>query len=206
MVTVAATIVKCRKRRGTMPERSSTPSMADLQRQWQEMAEAAVRPWQDVAEVFAQPWRELADSFSSNADLSKLGQQAWDIITSSYTALAEEQERIAEAIFEAMRNGADEMRRAMEPFVDQLSSFGQSVMNRGGAEPPTAPTATPGGKTETLEATAAATKVPKPGGEAKKAGPAKKASAKMPPASTATKATKAVKAKKVSKAKKAGPF
>src|SRR4051794_30043302 len=114
-----------------MPERSSTPNLADMQRQWQEMAEAAARPWQEVAEVFAEPWRDLAESITSNSDFEKVGQQAWDIFTSSVTAFAEQQQHIAEAIFDAMRTGAEELQKAMEPLVDQMTSFGQRVVGGG---------------------------------------------------------------------------
>src|SRR4051794_39681515 len=115
-----------------MSDQSIIPNLADMQRQWQEMAEAAAKPWQEVAEVFAEPWRELAESFSSNTsfspgDLENVGQQAWDILTSSVTAFAEQQQHIAEAIFDAMRTGAEEMQKAMEPLVEQMTSFGQRV-------------------------------------------------------------------------------
>src|SRR5204862_3095794 len=109
-----------------MSDRSSLPSLADLQRQWQDMAEAAAKPWQDIAEGFAEPWRELSESFGTSPDFEKLGQQAWDIFTSSYTALAEQQEHIAEAIFDAMCSGAEEMRKVMDPIVEQMMSFGRT--------------------------------------------------------------------------------
>ena len=173
-----------------MSDRSSLPSLADLQRQWQEMAEAAAKPWQDVAEVFAQPWRELSESFGTSPDFEKLGQQAWDILTSSYTALAEQQEQIAEAIFDAMRSGAEEMRKAMEPIVEQMMAFGRG-MTPGGGEPsspaaPAAPTA------PTAPAAAAA----------KKATTARKAPAKTTKAAKSAKSAKATKATKATKTTK----
>ena len=175
-----------------MSDRSGLPSLADLQRQWQEMAEAASKPWQDIAEVFAQPWRELSESVGTSPDLEKLGQQAWDIITSSYTALAQQQEHIAEAIFDAMRSGAEEMRKVMDPIVDQMATFGRNAMSGatggggsggGGGGSASAPAPTPA-ETAAAPAPAPAKKAP-----AKKA-TAKKATAKKAPAKKATKSTK----------------
>src|SRR6516165_12184108 len=100
-----------------MSERSTTPSVADIQRQWREMAEAAARPWQEAAKAFAEPWREMAESFGARPDFSGFpgsAQEAWDRLTSSFGALAEQQQRIAEAIFESLRAGAEEMQKAME--------------------------------------------------------------------------------------------
>src|SRR4051794_29026300 len=181
-----------------MSDRSGLPSLADLQRQWQEMAEAASKSWQDIAEVFAQPWRELSESVGTSPDLEKLGQQAWDIITSSYTALAQQQEHIAEAIFDAMRSGAEEMRKVMEPIVDQMATFGRNAMSgatggggggggRGGGST-SAPAPAPA-ESAAAPAAAPAKKAPARKATAKKA-PAKKATAKKAPAKKATKSTK----------------
>ena len=166
-----------------MSDRSSLPSLADLQRQWQEMAEAAAKPWQDIAEVFAEPWRELSESFGTSPDFEKFGQQAWDILTSSYTALAEQQEHIAEAIFDAMRSGAEEMRKVMEPIVEQMTAFTRSDSRP--SPPPTPPTP-PAAKA------AKATKATK----------ARKAPTKTTKAAKTTRATKATKAGKTTKATK----
>src|SRR3954451_2832472 len=101
-----------------VPERSSSSTLADIQRQWQEMAEAATRPWQEVAEAFSQPRRELAASGGSPpADLERLGGQVWETLTASFSALAEQQEQIAEAVFEAIRAGAEQLQKTMEPIV-----------------------------------------------------------------------------------------
>ena len=172
-----------------MSDRSSLPSMADWQRQWQEMAEAAAKPWQDIAEVFAQPWRELSESMGTSPDVGQLGQQAWDIFTSSFTALAEQQEHIAEAMFDAMRAGAEELRKVMEPIVEQMSSFG-----RGGtaSAPAAATTPTPAAPSTANAAPAkktAAKKTVTKKTAAKKA-TAKKTTAKKTTAKKTTKATK----------------
>ena len=106
-----------------MSDRSSTPNLADIQRQWWEMAEAASRPWQEAAKAFAEPWRELAESFGTRTDFPNVGQESWDRFTSAFSTLAEQQQRIAEAIFEAMRTGAEEMQRAMEQAVEQMTAF-----------------------------------------------------------------------------------
>jgi hypothetical protein len=59
-----------------MSERSSIPSLADVQRQWTEMAEAASKPWQEAAKAFAEPWRELAESFGARTDFQSVGSSA----------------------------------------------------------------------------------------------------------------------------------
>src|SRR5437763_15440215 len=115
-----------------VPERSSSSTLADIQRQWQEMAEAATKPWQEVAEAFSQPWRELAESLGSQPDFERLGGQVWETLTASFSALAEQQEQIAEAVFEAIRAGAEQLQKTMEPIVDQLSSFGNFGGGGGG--------------------------------------------------------------------------
>jgi len=115
-----------------MSERSSIPSLADVQRQWWEMAEAASKPWQEAAKAFSEPWRELAESFGSRSGVAGVGPEAWDRLTTTLSALAEQQQRIAEAIFEAMRTGAEEMQKAMEQAVEQMAAFARGAT--GGSE------------------------------------------------------------------------
>jgi hypothetical protein len=114
-----------------MSDRSSTPNMADIQRQWWEMAEAASRPWQEAAKAFAEPWRELSESFGARTDFPNVGQESWERFTAAFSTLAEQQQRIAEAIFEAMRTGAEEMQRAMEQAVEQMAAFARGVSGGG---------------------------------------------------------------------------
>jgi hypothetical protein len=119
-----------------MSEGSTTPSLADIQRQWREMAEAAAKPWQEAAKAFAEPWRELAESFGGRPDTSGFpgsAQEAWDRLTTSFSALAEQQQRIAEAVFEAMRAAAEEMQKAMEQAVEQMTSFARNAASGGSA-------------------------------------------------------------------------
>lgn len=115
-----------------MSERSNAPSLADVQRQWWEMAEAAAKPWQEAAKAFSEPWRELAESFGARTGAPGGGQEAWDRLAATLSSLAEQQQRIAETIFEAMRSGAEEMQKAMEQAVEQMSAFARSAT--GGAE------------------------------------------------------------------------
>ena len=110
-----------------MSERSTTPSLADVQRQWWEMAEAAAKPWQEAGKAFSEPWRELAESFGARTDAPGVGQEAWDRLAATLGSLAEQQQRIAETIFEAMRSGAEEMQKAMEQAVEQMSAFARSA-------------------------------------------------------------------------------
>ena len=114
-----------------MSERSSIPSLADVQRQWWEMAEAASKPWQEAAKAFSEPWRELAESFGSRTGATGVGSEAWDRLTSTLSTLAEQQQHIAEAIFEAMRTGAEEMQKAMEQAVEQMAAFARSATGGG---------------------------------------------------------------------------
>jgi hypothetical protein len=116
-----------------MSERSSTPSLADVQRQWWEMAEAAAKPWQEAAKAFAEPWRDLAESFGARTDVQGAGQEAWDRLASTLSALAEQQQRIAEAIFDAMRTGAEEMQKAMEQAVEQMTAMARGAGGGGGS-------------------------------------------------------------------------
>jgi hypothetical protein len=117
-----------------MSDRSSTPSLADIQRQWWDRAEAASKPWQEAAKAFAEPWRELAESFGARTEAPNLGQESWDRFTTALTGLAEQQQRIAEAIFDAMRSGAEEMQKAMEQAVEQMSAFARGASEGQGTE------------------------------------------------------------------------
>src|SRR5437764_10778669 len=110
-----------------MSERSSIPRLADVQRQWSEMAEAAAKPWQEAAKAFAEPWRELAESFRARTDFQSVGQEAWDRLASTFGALAEQQQLIAEVIFDSMRSGAEEMQKAMQQAVEQMTAFARSA-------------------------------------------------------------------------------
>ena len=108
----------------------SMPSVTDIQRQWWEMAEAAAKPWQAAATAFAEPWRELAGSLGSPNEMpnmGNMGQEAWERLLTTFSELAEQQQRIAEAIFEQMRAAAEEMQKAMEQAVEQMAAFARSA-------------------------------------------------------------------------------
>src|SRR4051794_24337492 len=121
-----------------MSESSTTPSLADMQRQWTEMAEAAARPWQEAAKAFAEPWRELAESFGARTDVPSGGREAWDRMMTSFSAFAEQQQKIAEAVFANLRAAAEEMQKAIEQAVEQMASFQRTAT--GGATEATATT------------------------------------------------------------------
>jgi len=123
-----------------MSDRSTTPNLADIQRQWWEMAEAASKPWQEAAKAFSEPWRELAESFGARTDFPNVGQESWERFTAAFGTLAEQQQRIAEAIFEAMRTGAEEMQKAMEQAVEQMATFARGASGGDEAETPAAET------------------------------------------------------------------
>src|SRR3954463_8286585 len=121
-----------------MSDSSTTPSLADVQRQWTEMAEAAARPWQEAAKAFAEPWRELAESFGARTDVPSGGRETWDRMMTSFTAFAEQQQKIAEAVFANLRAAAEEMQKAIEQAVEQMASFQRTAT--GGASEGAAPT------------------------------------------------------------------
>ena len=125
-----------------MSESSSTPNLADVQRQWLEMAEAAARPWQEAAKAFAEPWRELAESFGARTDLPTGGQETWDRMVTSFGVLAEQQQKIAEAVFANLRAAAEEMQKVMEQAVEQMASFQRSATGGGAPAAEPAPSGT----------------------------------------------------------------
>jgi biotin-(acetyl-CoA carboxylase) ligase len=126
-----------------MSESSTTPNFAEVQRQWLEMAEAAAKPWQEAAKAFAEPWRELAESFGSRTDLPSGGQETWDRMVTSFGVLAEQQQKIAEAVFANLRAAAEEMQKVMEQAVEQMASFQRGATGGG------APTDVPAKKAST---------------------------------------------------------
>jgi len=116
-----------------MSDSAVTPNLADVQRQWREMAEAAAKPWQEAAKAFAEPWRELAESFGARTDLPSGGQEMWDRMMNSFSVLAEQQQKIAEAVFANLRAAAEEMQKVIEQAVEQMASF-QRTATGGGTE------------------------------------------------------------------------
>ena len=120
-----------------MSDSSMTPTLADVQRQWLEMAEAAAKPWQEAAKAFAEPWRELAESFGARTDLPSGGRESWDRMMTSFSVLAEQQQKIAEAVFANLQAAAAEMQKVFEQAVEQMTSFQQAATGGGteGATP-----------------------------------------------------------------------
>jgi hypothetical protein len=120
-----------------MSDSSMTPTLADVQRQWLEMAEAAAKPWQEAAKAFAEPWRELAESFGARTDLPSGGQESWDRMMTTFSVLAEQQQKIAEAVFANLQAAAAEMQKVIEQAVEQMTSFQQAATGAGteGATP-----------------------------------------------------------------------
>jgi hypothetical protein len=104
---------------------NTSGQLENLQRQWQEFAEAMTRPWQEIAEAMARPWQDLPRAFSpdSNVGFSNVGQDVVNSMVTTFEAFLEQQRAFADSIQKAVEPAAEQARQATEQFISGLASM-----------------------------------------------------------------------------------